>query len=73
MENKEILWSVLIKYDGINSLTAFCDSISKFIQGNENGTDIINVFNKLTSIDISDKNKIDKTIGEKIDYFLFSV
>lgn len=74
MKNKkEILWSVLAKYDGISEFTSFCDSVSKFIQDRQNGDDMIKVFQGLDLIDKSDKNKINKTIGNDIDSFLFSV
>jgi len=74
MENKkEILWSVLEKYDGISNLNKFCDSISNFIQNKQNGNDIINVYRSLDTIDRVDRSKINKTIGGDIDSFLFAI
>ena len=74
MKNKkEILWSVLAKYDGISEFTSFCDSVSKFIQEKQNGDDVVKIFQSLDLIDKSDKSKIDKTIGNDIDSFLFSL
>ena len=72
-DRKEILWSVLEKYDGISKLNKFCDSISKFIQDNQNGDDIINVYQSFDNIEKSDLRKIKNTIGVDIDYFLFSI
>lgn len=74
MENrKEILWSVLEKYDGISNLNKFCDSISNFIQNKQNGNDIINVYRSLDTIEQSDRSKINMTIGGDIDAFLFAI
>lgn len=73
INKKEILWSVLVKYDGIKELNSFCDSLSRFIQGKQNGDDIIRVFQGLSIIESIDKGKIDKTIGVEIDNFLFSI
>jgi hypothetical protein len=74
MENKkEILWSVLEKYDGVSNLNKFCDSISNFIQNKQNGNDIINVYRSLDTIEQIDRSKISKTIGGDIDSFLFAI
>lgn len=74
MENKkEILYSVLVKYDGVKNLNKFCDSISNFIQNKQIGNDIINVYQSFNDIDQSDLSKIKKTIGGDIDYFLFAI
>ena len=70
---KEILWSVLEKYDGVSNLNKFCDSISNFIQNKQNGNDIINVYRSLDTIDKVDRSKINKTIGGDIDSFLFAI
>jgi hypothetical protein len=73
INRKEILWSVLTKYDGVSEFNSFCDSVSKFIQDKQDGSDIINIFKSLTKIDKSDKEKIDNVIGNDIDFFLFSL
>lgn len=73
INKKEILWNILSKYDGVKELNSFCDSVSKFIQEKENGDDIIKVFQGISLIDISDKNKVNEVIGNDIDAFLFSV
>lgn len=72
MNFKETLWLVLEKYDGYSEYKSFCNSLSRFIQGKEEGVDILNVYIGLSKIEKEDKNKIDKTIGNKIDSFLFS-
>jgi hypothetical protein len=69
---KKTLWLVLEKYDGYSEYYEFCNSLSKFIQGKENSNDILNVYNGLSTIEKCDKEKIDKTIGYRIDSFLFS-
>ena len=73
INKKEILWTVLSKYDGIKEFNSFCDSVSKFIQEKQNGDDVVKIFQSLDLIDKSDKSKIDKTIGNDIDSFLFSL
>lgn len=73
INKKEILWSVLSKYDSDKSLKSFCDSVSKFIQDKQDFKDIIRVFQGLSIIDKSDKNKINQVIGGDIDLYLFSI
>jgi hypothetical protein len=72
-KNKGILWSVLEKYDGIKEYAKFCDALSNFIQDKESNSDILTVYSFLYSLDVSDKKKIDSTIGSKIDVCLFSI
>jgi hypothetical protein len=72
-ENKAILWSILEKYDGISEYTNLCDALSRIIQGNISGTDILAVYQSLLVIDMDDKKKIDATIGDEIDACLFSI
>ena len=72
-DRKEILWSVLVKYDGITNFNKFCDSISNFIQNKQSGNDIINVYQSFDQIDQVDLTKIKNTIGGDIDCFLFSI
>jgi hypothetical protein len=71
--NKAVLWSILEKYDGIKEYANFCDSISNFIQGKRSNSDILTVYKFLYSIDITDKKKIDSTIGAEIDACLFAI
>jgi hypothetical protein len=71
--DKAILWSIIEKYDNISEMSSFCDSISSFIQNNQNSSDIINVYRILIDIDLVDREKINSTIGSKIDDFLFSI
>ena len=62
INKKEILWSILAKYDGVSEFNSFCDSISRFIQDKQNGDDIIKVFQGLSSIDKIDENEVNKAI-----------
>jgi hypothetical protein len=70
---KAILWSLIEKYDNISEMKDFCDSISRFIQGKQNGGDIITVYRALIELESIDREKIDSTIGSKIEGFLFSI
>jgi hypothetical protein len=72
-ENKAILWSILDKYDGISEYKNLCDSLSRIIQDKTNNTDILSVYQSLLTIDMTDKKKIDSTIGDEIDVCLFSI
>jgi N-acetylglucosamine kinase-like BadF-type ATPase len=73
IKNKALLWSVLEKYDGISEYTPFCDSISNFIKGTFNGDDMLTVYRHSNLIDASDRKKIDATIGDEINSYLFSI
>lgn len=73
IKNKALLWSVLEKYDGISEYTEFCDSISNFIKGTFNGDDMLTVYRNSNLIDTSDRKKIDETIGDDINSYLFSI
>lgn len=72
-ENKAILWSILEKYDGIKEYTKFCDAISNLIQGKSFNNEFLIVYSTLAKLDLSDKKKIDSTIGADIDACLFSI
>jgi len=72
-ENKAILWSVLEKYDGIKEYEKFCDAISNIIQGKVTSGELLTVYSTLYILDLSDKNKIDNTIGADIEACLFSI
>ena len=71
--NKSVLWSVLEKYDGDSRYVKFCDSVSRFIQNSSNGDDILTIYLHYNLIDKKDLAKIDSTIGDTIDTFLFSI
>ena len=73
IKNKALLWSVLEKYDGISEYREFCDSISNFIKGTFNGDDMLIVYKNSNLIDTSDRKKIDATIGDDINSYLFSI
>jgi hypothetical protein len=70
---KEILWSLIEKYDSISEMSDFCDAISRFIQDKQSGSDIIVVYKTLIELESVDRKKIDSTIGSKIEGFLFSI
>lgn len=71
--NKEILWSVLTKYDNHSDYRNFCDSLSRFIQGTFDGDDMLVVYKHSNLIDAEDRVKIDSTIGGHIDAYLFAI
>jgi hypothetical protein len=73
INKKEILWDILVKYDGLKEYVEFCNGISNFIQGKQDGDDIINIFKGLDKIDKEDKEMVDTTIGGHIDSLLFSI
>lgn len=73
LQNKEILWSILEKYDNHSDYKNFCDSLSRFIQGTFDGDDMLVVYKHSNLIDSTDRVKIDNTIGGHIDSFLFSI
>ena len=70
---KEILWSVLEKYDGDKKYESFCDSVSRFIQNQWTGDDLLTVYNHLLLLDIEDTRKIDLTLGNEINNALFCI
>lgn len=70
---KFILWSILDKYDGHCEYLLFCDSLSRIIQENPQGSDLLTVYNHLKKIDLNDKQGINKSIGCHIEYNLFAI
>lgn len=72
MEMKQTLWNILEKYDSKEN-SIYCDSLSKLIQEKESSEDILNVFNFCNQISATDRQVIDKVIGNKFDYFFFSL
>lgn len=72
-KTKAILWSILEKYDGISEYIKFCDSLSNIIQDKNESNDLLVVYINLVKIEKCDRNKIDETIGNKIDTLLFSI
>lgn len=74
VKNKELLWSVIEKYDGVsNKHVKFCDSLSNFIKGTFKSDDILTIYLNSNIIDDCDRNIIEQTIGGYIDYHLFSI
>lgn len=71
--NKEILWSILSKYDNHSDYIKFCNSLSRFIQGTFDGDDMLIVYQYNNLIDGDDRVSIKSTIGDHIDAYLFSI
>lgn len=61
---RNILWNILTKYDGI--LTSMCDSISIIIQSNEKRSDYHNIFSNYRNMEPEDTRMIDQVIGKNI-------
>lgn len=61
---RNILWNILTKYDGI--LTSMCDSISIIIQSNEKISDYVNIFSNYQNMEPEDTRMIDQVIGKNI-------
>lgn len=68
---KSILWSVLVKYDGVVEYTKFCDSLSNLIQDKSNSDDMINIYTHLAKIDKVDYKRVDEAVGVEISNHLF--
>lgn len=72
-QTKFILWTILEKYDGDKDYLPFCDSLSRIIQCNPKGSDLLIVYNHLRKIDRTDRTGIDNSIGSHIEYNLFAI
>ena len=70
---KSNLWEVLVRYDGIEDFNKFCNSLSKFIQDEAKGEDILTVYTHSNLIDRADYKKIDEAIGAEISNHLFVI
>jgi len=70
---KFILWSILDKYDRNKDYISFCDALSRIIQENPKGNDLLIVYNHFRKIDVSDKTGINYSIGSHIEYNLFAI
>ncbi len=71
--DKAILWSLLDKYDSIDSYTNFCNSLSRIIQDTFTTYDIVIVYQHLCLIDKEDLVKINVALGDEMDYHLFEI
>jgi len=71
--DKAILWSLLDKYDSIDSYTDFCNSLSRVIQGTFTTYDIVTIYQQLSSLDKDDLDKINVALDDEMDYHLFEI
>ena len=58
---------------GISEYSKFCDAISNLIQGKSFNSEFLVIYGTLSVLDLSDKKKIDNTIGADINACLFSI
>lgn len=72
-ETKSILWFILEKYDNHPDYIDFCDSLSSLIQDKVDSKSLVVIYTYLLKIDSEDKSMIDSSIGNNIDYVLFSI
>jgi hypothetical protein len=52
MDNKKIIWDILVKYD--DNLPTLGNSLSNFIKNKLSDNDILNIFKNLSNIDKND-------------------
>ena len=70
--NKENLWKVLEKYDS-KEFNGLCNGLSKIIQNKSNSGDLLDVFTFMEKIEKSDRDIIEKEIGNDITKVLFMI
>jgi hypothetical protein len=70
--NKENLWKVLEKYDS-KEFNGLCNGLSKIIQNKSNSGDLLDVFTFMEKIEKSDRDIIEKEIGNDITTVLFMI
>lgn len=64
MSVKSTLWSILERYDSQSEMSAFCDSLSKAIQGLElSDDDVLNIAAASNLVDSDEIEFIDQNIG----------
>ena len=64
MSVKSTLWSILEKYDSQTEMSAFCDSLSKSIQGLElSDGDVLNIAAVSNLVDSDEIEFIDQNVG----------
>lgn len=64
MSVKSTLWSILEKYDSQSEMSAFCDSLSKAIQGLElSDDDVLNIAAVSNLVDSDEIEFIDQNVG----------
>lgn len=70
--DKQTLWNILEKYDCVE-YKDLCDSLSKIIQDKSSPGDLLNIYVSLEKIQIEDRDRIEKEIGNEINGVLFSL
>ncbi len=70
--NKANLWKVLEKYDS-KEFNDLCNGLSKIIQNKSNSGDLLDVFTFMEKIDKSDRDILEKEIGNDITTVLFMI
>ena len=69
--NKANLWNILEKYD-CKEYDGLCNGLSRIIQNNPSDCDFIDIFTYLEKIEKSDRDILEKEIGNNITSVLFS-
>ena len=70
--DKQTLWNILEKYDCVE-YKDLCDSLSKIIQDKSSPDDLLTIYVSLEKIQIEDRDRIEKEIGNEINGVLFSL
>lgn len=61
--NKQVLWGILEKYDGIHQFSKFTDSLSKVIQGTQSENDMVEIIKVSNDINKSDTIVLDSQLN----------
>ena len=70
--NKQNLWNILEKYDS-KEYDGLCNGLSRIIQNKSNSGDLLDVFTYMEKIEKSDRDIIEKEIGNDITSVLFMI
>jgi hypothetical protein len=70
--NKGNLWTVLEKYD-CKDYDPLCNGLSHIIQGNSTSGDLLDIFTFMEKIDKTDRDILEKEIGNDITNLLFCI
>jgi hypothetical protein len=63
INNKKLLYEILIKYDNVKSMSGFCDSLSKVIQDRHTDDDLIEIISMASFIETDDIELLNNNIG----------
>jgi len=61
---QKVLWDLLVKYDDVLDNTS--NALSSILQNTHTSTEYITLFSSYSKMDNSDKNRLDKLIGNEI-------